>query len=99
VPKRFWSNGTPVNEASNSASKVIQEFAREEQVWQSNWDSTLQQLEQQLRSAEMQNSTTVIRSEDSFEYERSIMEIQQKIQALEADDPWSMFQSRFPNQP
>jgi uncharacterized coiled-coil DUF342 family protein len=79
--------------------RAIQEFAREEQVWQSTWDNTLQHLNQQLRSAEWQNKTKVLSTEDSIEYERSIMEIQQKLNALEADDPWSMFQSRFPQQP
>ena len=78
---------------------AIQEFAREEQVWQSNWDTTLQQLNQQMRSAEWQSSTMVLSTEDSIEYERFIREIQQKLKALEADDPWSMFQSRFPQQP
>lgn len=99
VPRRFWSIGTPINEASNSAVRAIQEFAREEQVWQSTWDTSLQQLNQQMRSAEWQSSTMVLSTEDSIEYERSIREIQQKLKALEADDPWSMFQSRFPQQP
>ncbi len=99
IPERFRSKNNSIGGSSNSPVNVLQEYTREEQVWQSSWDNSLQLLERQMRSAEMQNSTTVISSEESFEYERSIMEIQQKIQALEADDPWSMFQSRFPNQP
>ena len=99
LPERFKSKRNSVSESSNSTVNAAQKYAREGQIWQSNWDNNMQQLKQQLRSAEMQNSTTANSSEGSFEYERSIMEIQQKIQALEADDPWSMFQSRFPNQP
>ncbi|MFN7840576.1 MAG: serine/threonine-protein kinase [Pirellula sp.] len=99
MPERLRSKDNSISGSLNSPVNVLQEYTREERAWQSNWDNSLQQLEQQMRSAESPNSTTVISSEDSFEYERSIMEIQRKIQALEEDDPWSMFQSRFPNQP
>ena len=99
IPERFLLNGAAFSGSLSSAANAIQEHSREDQAWQSSWDNTLQELSQQLRSAEMQNTTTIISPKDSFEYERSIMEIHQKIQTLEADDPWSMFQSRFSNQP